>query len=78
MFENKKSNFIHYYLWRKKYLNLKIWIKQGGSITHASYKLGVVFLPLPKRRNQLNLVQIYVKMLKIFKSYLNILYVILT
>jgi hypothetical protein len=53
-------------------------MKQGGSITHIFSKLGVVFLSLQKRKNELNSIHIYVRMLEIPKSYLNIFYTCLT
>jgi hypothetical protein len=53
-------------------------MKQGGNITHIFSKLGVVFPPLQKRKNELNSIHIYARMLEIPKSYLNIFYTCLT
>jgi hypothetical protein len=55
-------------------------MRLGRSIIHAFYNLVVIFLLFQKRKNELILVHIYVKMLEIPKSYLNIylLYTYLT
>jgi hypothetical protein len=53
-------------------MNLKTWMRLRRSIIHVFYNLVVIFLLFQTRKNELFLVHIYVKMLEIPKSYLNI------